>query len=113
MVPDVRVAVRTVDRKIHRHPVAVGEPVRELPRQLQPLVGVQLMGQRDFDFPRHTGVLSLLRELRRIPQGRAIQSPFGFDAFGQDDLGVLHAATGGDPGGPKVRNPHTAIGPSI
>lgn len=43
MVANVGVGVRPVDGEIHRHPVAVGQPLRELARQLQPLLRRQFV----------------------------------------------------------------------
>ncbi len=55
VIPLVPCPVRGVDRKIHRHPVPVGNLGREPPHQIQPLGLGQLAGQRDLVLQRHPG----------------------------------------------------------
>ena len=75
-IPLVRLAVRRMDGEIHRRPVLVRQPLRKFARQCQPLRGGQFMRQGDLEFPSDTSIFPLLRILRRVPQGRTIQSPF-------------------------------------
>ena len=92
VIANVRFAMRRMDREIHRRAIAIGQPLRELPRRLQPLLGIQLVRQRDLEFPRDASVLAIFSLLRRIPQGRTIQSPLRIDPGRNHDLRMLDAA---------------------
>ncbi len=43
MIPDIRLALRTVDREIHRDAIAIGQLPGEFPRQREPLPGREFM----------------------------------------------------------------------
>ena len=96
MVANVGRPMRRMDRKIHRRPVAVGQILREGPRQLQSLFGRKLVRQGDLEFARDARVLALVRLLGRVPQGRTILRPFGVRALRNDDLGVFDALAPGE-----------------
>ena len=72
----IGLAMRRMDGEIHRRPVLVRQKLRKFAGQIQPLRRGQFMRQGDLEFPGHPGVLPNLGILRRIPQGRPIQSPF-------------------------------------
>jgi hypothetical protein len=90
IIADVGIAMRTVDRKIHRHAIPIGKALGELTRQRKPLLGRQLMRQGNLDFTGDTGILAFLGSLGGIPQGRTVPCPCGIRPFRQDDLGVLY-----------------------
>lgn len=43
MIPDIGVALRTVDREIHRDAIAISQLPGEFPRQREPLPGREFM----------------------------------------------------------------------
>ena len=49
------------------------------------------MRQRDLEFPRHPRILTTFSMLGRVPQSRAVQSPFRVGPLRNDDLAMLDA----------------------
>jgi|GEM_PF-3791412 len=85
VIANIAGVMRRMDREIHRCAIAIGQILRERARRLQPPLRRQLMRKRDLELTADTRVLALFRKLRRIPQGRTVQSPIGGNAWPRKD----------------------------
>ena len=75
VISRIGLAVRRMDGQIHRHPVTVGQVLRQFRGQRQPLLRIKLVRQRHLDLARHPRILALFGRLGRVPQGRPILRP--------------------------------------
>ena len=93
VIANIAGVMRRMDLEIHRCAIAIGQILRERARRLRR----QLMRKRDLELTADTRVLALFRKLRRIPQGRTVQSPIGGNAWPRkDDLAMLDALFSGE-----------------
>ncbi|SOC89941.1 hypothetical protein SAMN05421890_4934 [Ensifer adhaerens] len=96
VVSNVARIMRPVDGEIHPRAVAVRQVLGELPRQLQALLGRQLMRQCDFKFTGDTRVFPAFGEFRRIPKLLAALRPFRANAIRKHDFRMLHTLLAGE-----------------
>ena len=86
-VAKIALAAWRVNGDVRRHPITVGNGLREFSRKADALRRRKLGRKRQLIFARHGRVDPLLRRLRRVPQNRTIARPARLG--GNDDFGVL------------------------